>query len=160
MRARRPLLLAAAALAAGTASMAGACSSGGDAPPITTVPPRPGGASRLGTTVPGTASPGTASPGTPATPGAATIDHFDVPASVTCRPGGTAEVRADYATDGARVHVTVDNRSVDGDPPTSGTFAIPLPCDGAVHTIVLSTYDANGRATLQSRAVLADDTAG
>ena len=56
-----------------------------------------------------------------------------------------------------RVQFTVDNRKVDGQPPTTGSFTVPLPCDGNIHTVVLSTFDANGRATVQSRAVLTDD---
>jgi len=79
---------------------------------------------------------------------------------VTCAAGSTGQVAAVYETDGARVLFTVDNRKVDGQPPTSGQFDVPLPCDGNIHTIVLSTFDTNGRATLQSRAVLTDDGRG
>lgn len=42
------------------------------------------------------------------------------------------------------------------DAPTSGTFAVPLPCDGTAHTVVLTAVDAQGRTTLESRAILTE----
>jgi hypothetical protein len=92
-------------------------------------------------------------------PGAATISRFDVPSSVRCRAGASTSVRADYATDAALVRFTIDNVevAVGGSSPTTGSFDVPLPCTGSIHTIVLSAFDANGHATVQSRAVLADD---
>ena len=42
------------------------------------------------------------------------------------------------------------------DASTSGTYLVPLHCDGSAHTVVLTAIDANGRTVVESRAVLTD----
>lgn len=151
----RPLL-GAVALAVLASAALGACAA---------EPPRAAGpaTSGLGTTAPGRGATGTAGAGAPGTgvprttagKGEATITRFEMPASVTCHGSVDISIIAKYATTGATsVAFLNDGTQVRGTAPTSGTFDIPLRCDGTAHTIVLSAVDDQGRTTVQSKAVL------
>jgi hypothetical protein len=64
------------------------------------------------------------------------VSRFDAPASVACT--GTATVTVTYETvDLTTVAFVVDDATSGVQAPLSGTNELSLPCDGAVHTIML-----------------------
>lgn len=94
------------------------------------------------------ASPPTSTP----TATASLITRFEMPPSVNCDAGTTA-VTATYETSADTVVFLVDQRSVAEPPaPTSGTYELGLPCDGATHTVVLVAVGSGGQQ-LATRAV-------
>lgn len=108
---------------------------------------------------PGSMTDGSAPDGT--TPGSdpgrsdARITAFDLRTDLSCIGATDVELRVTFTTtDAVAVAFLVDQEQVPGTPPTSGTFDVPLPCDGNAHTVVLAALDHDGRATYQSRAVL------
>lgn len=122
------------------------------------------GTSTLGTSAVATSTPGSGSttPGTSTAPAGgtsipskATIVAFDMPASINCV--GTADITlpATYTTKGATsVELLVDGFEVAGTPPLSGTYDVPLRCDGTAKTVILTAIDADGHPTIKSKAVL------
>ena len=114
----------------------------------------------------------------------AVIESLTMPPRITCHGSVDVEVLATYATTGASAVIfLVDGHpagsanalspagttktsgpatskspvsSPHADAPTSGTFAVALPCDGDAHTVVLTAVDAQGRTTVTSRAILTD----
>jgi hypothetical protein len=88
----------------------------------------------------------------------AKITTFEAPGTIACN--GLVKITATtrYATTGAAsVAFLVDNEQVPGSPPTSGTFELPMRCDGSTHTVVISAVDEQGRAAVMSKAILTDD---
>lgn len=80
-------------------------------------------------------------------PGAEVL-RFDLPGDISCVPD-TALVEVSYATsDLDAVGFVVDGQPVQtgAAPPTSGTFGVPVPCDGKVHTLMLIGSGAGGPA--------------
>ncbi len=66
---------------------------------------------------------------------------------------------ADYETEGATsVEFVVDGAQVPGSAPLSGSFDVPVSCDGRSHTVVLVAVDAEGGTTVDSRVVLTSTT--
>jgi len=136
----------------------GACASGSE-PVVQTLPPRTssttadpdGGGSTDPGSIPGT----TAATG----PGDATITSLEVKNQISCTGSVEITTGAAYATEGAAsVAFVVDGEQVPGSPPTSGSFDIPLSCDGRSHTVLLVAVDAEGRTTIDSRVVLTSTT--
>jgi hypothetical protein len=85
----------------------------------------------------------------------ATVDSFQMPAKLSCDIGQDLTVTATYATSRAtQVVFVVDEQQVPGSPPTSGTFDVPLHCDGSAHTVVISAIDDAGRAATSAKAIL------
>ena len=143
-----------------------------DAQPTRTLAPNAAG--HAGSTTgsnPTGSTPGTA--GGPRAAPAATVDSFTMPARITCHGTVDVEVEAAYRTTGASAVVfLVDGRPVGAgalppgstppgtsgraDAPTSGTYPVPMPCDGDAHTVVLTAVDGQGRTTVESRAILTD----
>lgn len=149
-RARRrgtaALVLAATALATAAAGCGG--TSTGNTPSGTISPPDPATSAVPGST------PGSA-PRTAPVRSSATIDAFDLPSSITCVGAADVEVGATYRTSGATVVAfVVDGSQAAGRPPLSGSFPVPLRCDGNAHTVVLSAVDDQGRAAVSSKVVL------
>jgi len=139
-------VLVAIALATTAAGCAG--TSTGNTPSGTISPPDPATSSVPGST------PGSA-PRTAPVRSSATIDAFDLPSSITCAGTADVEVGATYRTSGATVVAfLVDGTQAAGRPPLSGSFAVPLHCDGTAHTVVLSAIDDQGRAAVASKVVL------
>jgi len=66
------------------------------------------------------------------------VVQFEAPTEVACTSDG-AVVEVSYTTrDVTAIGFAVDGASVSGPAAqTSGTYEIPLPCDGRVHTIML-----------------------
>lgn len=146
-----PLGLAAALLLA-------SCGSGSE-PVVQTLPPRTSstttGPHGGGSTVPGSTPGITAPPG----PGDATITALDIKNQISCTGSIEITTGATYTTNGAAsVAFVVDGEQVPGTPPASGTFDIPLSCDGRSHTVLLVAIDAQGRTTIDSRVVLTSTT--
>lgn len=139
MRSRRPRLLVLALVVA-----FGAAGCGGDEPSS----PAPGTAS--------TRPPSHAAVLPPASipPGVGAVTSFTVTPPASCRAGEPTTATATYTTtDAAKVAFLVDQNPAPGETPVSGTLGVPVPCDGAVHTVVLTAAAADGRSSLQSRAV-------
>ena len=85
----------------------------------------------------------------------ATITAFEVASSVDCIALVDVSVTATYATNGARaVAFLVDGLQVAGSPPKSGSFDLPLRCDGSAHTVILSVVDDQGLFAVKSKAIL------
>jgi hypothetical protein len=64
-------------------------------------------------------------------------------------------VPVSYAVTGAMtVTFTVDMQQVVGQPPHSGTYEVPVPCDGNAHTIVLFAVATDTSTTTQSKVVM------
>jgi hypothetical protein len=85
-------------------------------------------------------------------PQAQLITSFELPPSVSC-DGDAGTVTATYATTAETVAFLVDQRTVAEPPaPTSGTYQLSLPCDGATHTVVLVAVVPGGQQ-LATRAV-------
>ncbi len=85
----------------------------------------------------------------------ATIDAFDIPTKVGCDPGADLTVDAEYRTTNAdHVVFLVNGTPTRATPPPSGTFAIPLHCDGSVTTVVLTAVDDQGQTTVSAKAIL------
>jgi hypothetical protein len=151
MMSRTRWTAAAVALVAGTALVAGGCSgSGGDA-----------GAPGDGTTPPTTELAGPVAPLTSIPPDAHSgpapppIESFEVPGSVSCTAGDTAKVPVTYKTQGSMtVTFLVDMTQVEGQPPLSGSYDIPVPCDGTAHTIVIFAVANDTSTSTRSRAVM------
>lgn len=84
-----------------------------------------------------------------------TITGFTAPPNVVCASGGTATVPVSYQTSGAvTVTFTVGVDQVKGYPPLSGSYDVPVPCDGNAHTIVLFAVAADMSTNTDSKAVL------
>jgi hypothetical protein len=85
----------------------------------------------------------------------ATVDSFQLPAKLTCDVGQDLTVTATYTTSRAtEVVFVVDETQVPGNPPTSGSFDVPLHCDGNAHTVVISAIDDAGHAATSAKAIL------
>jgi len=158
-----------------TTSTTGTASTASTAPAGST--PSPPAGTSPGTSSPATSSPGAGSrgsvPGTePAGPtgtvgtaprtapprSTAKITRFDAPPTIACNGLVNVKVTTTYSTtDATSVAFLVDNQQVPGSPPTSGSFELPMRCDGSAHTIVLSAIDDQGRSAVQSKAILTDD---
>ena len=54
----------------------------------------------------------------------------------------------------------VDGLQVAGSPPKSGSFELPLRCDGSAHTVILSVVDDQGLFAVKSKAILTTMPAG
>lgn len=138
---RRPRLLATATATVAVALLAG-CGSGGTSgndsatlPSVTTRTP--------GSSAP---APGATSTATPTSVGGTQplIARFDLPATVTCT-AGTTTVTASYTTVNVEtVAFAVDGRQA-GTAPPSGTFDVPIPCDGTIHTVLLVAVGPSGQ---------------
>ena len=143
--ARRHLPIAALAVLA-TLALAG-CGNGSE-PAAQTLPPRTSSTSTTNPHVNGSA---------PA--GSATITTFDVKNQISCTGTVAIATQATYATEGAAsVAFVVDGEQVAGTLPASGTFDLPLTCDGRSHTVVLVAVDDTGATTVDSRVILTSTT--
>lgn len=143
----RPIVGAVPAITAALLLLA-SCSSGSE-PVVETLPPRT--SSTTSGAHGGGSTPGTAPDG----PGEATITSLEVKNQISCTGSVEITTGATYATEGAAsVAFVVDGEQVPGSPPTSGTFDVPLSCDGRSHTVLLVAVDAEGRTTIDSRVVL------
>jgi hypothetical protein len=90
-------------------------------------------------------------------PNAPAVANFTAPPSAPCTagPGATVPVPVSYAVTGAMtVTFTVDMQQVVGQPPHSGTYEVPVPCDGNAHTIVLFAVATDTSTTTQSKVVM------
>lgn len=161
----RPAARAAGVAALALVALAPACAaatstntpSGTVSPPASTAGTTPGGSTPGGSTPGGTTPTGTGPRSTAPTRSTAKITAFELPSSITCHGDVDVSVVATYATTGATsVAVLVDGEQVRGTPPVTGTFTVPLRCDGTAHTVVLSALDPDGHAALQSKVVLTD----
>jgi hypothetical protein len=80
------------------------------------------------------------------------IEGYEVPPTVACTIGESAKVPVSYKTSGAMsVTFMVDISQVEGTPPSSGTYDIPLTCDGESHTIVLFAVGTDMSTNTQSK---------
>lgn len=148
----RPARWALLAAALAVVPALGACSSGSE-PVRQTLPPGTSGAGSTATTSHGSGTVAREPTGT------ATVDSFEVRNQISCAGAVDVTTGVTYTTTGAaRVAFLVDGSQVPGAPPTSGTFDVPLSCDGASHTVVLVAIDAAGASTLDSRVVLTTTT--
>jgi hypothetical protein len=87
-------------------------------------------------------------------PGAPPIASFTAPPSVSCAGAAQARVPVRFQTDKTMtVAFLVDNRQVEGIPPLSGGFDIPVPCDGSAHTIILVAVGPDMSTSTKSVAV-------
>jgi hypothetical protein len=96
-------------------------------------------------------------PATRSGPNAPEVAGFTVPPSASCvtGAGATVAVPVSYAVTGAMtVTFTVDMQQVVGQPPHSGTYDVPVPCDGNAHTIVLFAVATDTSTTTQSKVVM------
>lgn len=150
---RHPAAVLALAAALVLAAGAAGCSSG---EPLrtpagtTSTSARPGGGS-----APTTGSHGASPSGTAVEQSDARIDRFELRTDLSCVGAADVELPVTYATtDAVAVAFLVDDRQVEGAPPLSGTFDVPLACDGNAHTVILAAVDHDGRAAYESRAVL------
>lgn len=150
----------AAAVLVSVLALGGAACSSGPSGTITdrTIPPVHGtgtDAEPTRTVPPAGTGPQSTVAGAGAGAGAARIDDFTVVNRVTCDLGVTVSITAYYTTTAATdVRFVLDGETVDGTPKTSGEFDLPLPCDGNVHTLVLTAVDGQGQTTVDSRAIL------
>ena len=134
------------------AAIGAGCSSGSD-PVRQTLPPGPSGSGSTATTshVSGTT--------TREPTGSATIRSFEVRNQISCVGDVDVTTAADYETEGATsVEFVVDGAQVPGSAPLSGSFDVPVSCDGRSHTVVLVAVDAEGGTTVDSRVVLTSTT--
>jgi hypothetical protein len=137
------------ALTAALAAVALGSCSGGTEPARQTLPPGPSG---TGTTVATSHGSGTTER---APTGSATIATFEVRNQISCAGAVDVTTGVTYITEGAsRVAFLVDGTQVPGSPPPSGSFDVPISCDGRAHTVVLAAVDADGGTTVDSRVVL------
>ena len=84
------------------------------------------------------------------------ISTFEVPPNVACTEGETASVTVTYKTSGATtIALMLDVTQVEGKPPMSGTFAVPVPCDGDAHTIVLIAAAQDSSTNTASKVTVA-----
>jgi hypothetical protein len=89
-------------------------------------------------------------------PNAPPIGSFTAPPSVTCAAGAQTRVPVQFRTEKAMtVAFLVDMRQVEGLPPLSGGFDVPVPCDGAAHTIILVAVGPDMSTGTKSVAVVA-----
>jgi hypothetical protein len=147
----RPLRRA-VAVAAIAATALGACASGTE-PTLETLPPGTSGAGTTATTSHGSGT----TEGEPT--GTATIAVFEVRNQISCAGPVDVTTGVTYVTKGATsVAFLVDGTQVPGSPPPSGSFDIPLSCDGRSHTVVLAAIDAEGATTVDSRVILTTTT--
>lgn len=152
-RTRRTRAIAGAVPTIAAALLLASCSSGSE-PVVETLPPR------TSSTTAGPHGGGSTPGGTaPDGPGEATIASLEVKNQISCTGSVAITTGATYATDGAAsVAFVVDGEQVPGTPPTSGTFDLPISCDGRSHTVLLVAVDAEGRTTIESRVVLTSTT--
>jgi hypothetical protein len=128
------------------AVLAAGCAADAPPPPV----------AEVATTTPDTAPTGSL-PATRSGPNAPAVADFTVPPSAPCPagPGATVTVPVSYAVTGAMtVTFTVDMHQVVGQPPHSGTYEVPVPCDGNAHTIVLFAVATDTSMTTQSKVVM------
>lgn len=84
------------------------------------------------------------------------IEQYDLPASIDCTPGQPATVTARYTTkDPMTVTFMVDMTQVEAQPPLSGTWDIPVPCDGASHDVAIFAVGPDTSTNIQTRKVVA-----
>jgi hypothetical protein len=141
-----------AATAVAFAVIGGACSSGTE-PVVQTLPPGTSGSGTTATTSHMTGTTERESTGT------ATIRSFEVRNQISCAGDVDVTTAADYETEGAAsVEFLVDGEQVPGTAPLSGSFAVPVSCDGRSHTVVLVAVDADGGTNVDSRVVLTSTT--
>jgi hypothetical protein len=161
---RRPSSVGAAAALSVGVVLTAACGSG---PSTTAETLPPGTTARSSTTTttpaageaPGTSVPGSVPGSLPEGTGTAVIDELELRNTLSCQGEVDVEVTATYRTTGAAsVAFLVDGRQVEGDPPVSGRFAVPMRCNDRSHTVVLVAVDPDGRTTLESRVVLTTTT--
>jgi hypothetical protein len=91
--------------------------------------------------------------------GTATIRTFELRNQISCVGEVDVTTAADYETEGATsVEFLVDGEQVPGTAPVSGSFDVPVSCDGRSHTVVLVAIDADGGTNVDSRVVLTSTT--
>jgi hypothetical protein len=138
----------------------GACGATDDPPAPTTSPRNTAGSiahSPGGTIViPRSTTPSTVDLGGSA-PAAPAIVRFEVANPARCSSPQLATATARYELAGAdRVVFLVDGRQVEGQPPApSGTFDLPLPCDGAPHIVLITAVSPDDQTTLDNRTAFA-----
>jgi hypothetical protein len=86
-------------------------------------------------------------------PGAATIDSFVVPATVSCPGNATnASFTVTWKVSGATKSVIqVDANPVAGSDKTSGSATAQVHCDPLPHDVVLLATDKNGHVTTERK---------
>ena len=137
------------ALGLAVALATAACGGSGDGAATTTGAPPTSEAGPAG-------PPGSFLSGGRSGPNPPTISGYQVPASVPCTPGGSVDVPVSYQTTGAMtVTFTVGVTQIEGYPPLSGTFGVPVPCDGNAHSIVLFAVATDTSTSTESKAVVA-----
>ncbi len=147
--ARRALLLAAIV----TIGTVGAGCASGSEPVPQTLPPGPSGSGSTATTSHMTGTTDREPTGT------ATIRTFELRNQISCVGEVDVATAADYETEGATsVEFLVDGEQVPGTAPVSGSFDVPVSCDGRSHTVVLVAIDADGGTNVDSRVVLTSTT--
>ena len=97
---------------------------------------------------------GTVPPDAHSGPNPPPVNSFDMPGSVTCTVGSRTTVKATYTTDKAMtVTFRVDANQVEGYPPKSGSYDVPLPCDGNSHTVEMWVVGSDMSTNTRSRTV-------
>lgn len=87
------------------------------------------------------------------------IQSFDAPAAVSCDGATPAAVQVTWSAPTASVvRFSVDGDGLAGDHPPEGVTTIELPCDDAVHVVLLAAVGDDGTTRLDSAAVLAEPT--
>lgn len=83
------------------------------------------------------------------------IDRFEASASVGCEAGSDAAVEVSWSAPSASVvRFIVDGFGVGDDQPAVGATEIEVPCDGAIHVVLLTAVGADGFTSVRSEAVL------
>jgi hypothetical protein len=96
-------------------------------------------------------------PGTTFLPGAKPqVTSLAVPTTVACAGAASQTVTASFSTVNAdRVAFVLDGRQLPGDAPTSGAFAITIPCDDRTHVLLVTAVSPDNQTAVDSRAITA-----